>query len=142
MRPRDFLGILTFMNSRQFLLFGGALLILLGLLGVFGIIGFSSADPGVFGRWWYFTKIEGWVHAGIGLLLVISSVIPRAHWRYIAIFFGVLSVLSGIYSLLGPVPEGEQVFSMDLQNPGDTIFHLLVGSSGFIASKHKAQTEA
>lgn len=130
------------MNSRQFLLFGGVLLILVGLLGVFGVVGPSSVDPGAFGQWWYFTKIEGWVHAGVGILSVIASFISRAPWRYLTIFLGVLSILGGIYSLLGPVPEGKQAFGMDLQNPGDTIFHLLIGASAFLSSRNKAQPES
>lgn len=115
------------MNSKQFLTIGGIVLLLVGILGFVGPIGPTAADS-IFHSAWFFDNAENWAHTVLGLAALISLfVLPMKLQKYLTIVVGILALFFGVYSLMGPVTEGVNFMGAQLQNPADTILHLVVG---------------
>ncbi len=125
------------MNPKQFLIIGGIVLILVGVLGSIGVIG-PSAEQSVFGAPWYFDTAENWAHLVLGIVGVIAAfVLPMMTQKGLAYILGIVGVLVGLYSIVGPVTEGTNLLGAQLQNPLDTILHLVVGVWAFLAASGK-----
>ncbi len=121
------------MNSRQFLLIGGAALLLLAILGFVGITGPTAADS-IFGAGWFFDNGENWAHLVLGVVALIAAyTLPANLQRPLVMVLGVVGVLVGLYSLV----IGEAFLGSALQNPADTILHLAVGAWALWASWRK-----
>ncbi len=59
------------MNPKQFLLLGGLILTLVGILGFVGVIGPSAANS-LFGANWWFDNGENWAHLVLGLVALVA----------------------------------------------------------------------
>lgn len=125
------------MNQKQFLTIGGIVLIVAGVLGFMGIIG-PSAEESIFGAPWYFDNAENGAHLVLGIVGVIAAfVLPMMMQKGLAYILGIVGVLVGLYSIIGPITEGTNLLGAQLQNPLDTILHLVVGAWAFFAASHK-----
>ncbi len=123
------------MNPKQFLQVGGVVLLLVGVLGFLGVLG-PSAEQSPFGMVWFFDNAENWAHTVLGIVaLVASMAFPSSAQKPLVIVVGVVGLLFGVYSLFGPVTEGKMFMGAALQNPTDTILHLVVGVWALWASK-------
>lgn len=123
------------MNPKQFLLIGGAILVLLAVLGFVGVIG-PTAERSVFGSAWWFDNGENWAHLVIGIAgLIAAFVLPANLQKLLVIVLGVVGVLVGLYSLIISV----RFLGSELQNPLDTVLHLGVGAWALIAARGKKQ---
>lgn len=113
------------MNSKQFLLIGGVVLILVGILGFVGILS-PTADKSLFGANWYFDNAENWAHLVLGIVALIAGLaFPDTIQRPLTLLVGVVGVVVGIYSLVKP---GDFLgLGANLENPADTILHIVVG---------------
>ena len=58
------------MNPKQFLVIGGIILLLVGILGFVGILGPTASDS-IFGATWYFDNAENWAHAVLGIVALL-----------------------------------------------------------------------
>ncbi|MBI5135227.1 hypothetical protein HZA86_03265 [Candidatus Uhrbacteria bacterium] len=124
------------MNPKQFLQIGGAVLLLVGILGFIGVIG--PTPDSLFGAAWFFDNAENIAHTVLGVVAVAASMgVPSSGQKPLVIAVGVLGLLFGLYSLFGAVPEGKMIFGASLQNPADTILHFVVGVWALWASKGK-----
>ncbi len=121
------------LNPRQFLLVGGVVLVLLGVLGFVGIIGPTAADS-LFGSGWWFDNGENWAHLLLGIVALIAAyVLPANLQRPLVMVLGVVGILVGLYSLvISPTFLGA-----NLENPADSILHLAVGAWALWASWRK-----
>lgn len=118
------------MNPKQFLQIGGAVLLLVGILGLIGIIGPTPARS-LFGEFWWFDNPENLAHTVLGVAgLAAAFTFPALWQRYLVITLGVVGVLVGIYSLL----IGPTLLGANLENPADTILHLAVGAWALYAA--------
>ncbi len=121
------------MNSKQFLSVGGAVLILVAILGFFGIIG-PTPEQSVFGPAWWFDNGENWAHLIIGAAgLIAAFVLPGNLQKILTIVVGIVAVVVGLYSLI----ISTSFFGANLENPLDTILHLAVGAWALLAAKSK-----
>jgi hypothetical protein len=117
------------MNPRQFLIIGGAVLFLVGILGFVGIIG-PTAEDSIFGDPWWFDNGENWAHTLLGGVGFIAAfVLPAAAQRGLVLLLGVVGVLVGVYSIFE-----QQFLGSNLENPADTLLHLAVGAWALLAS--------
>lgn len=124
------------MNPKQFLVIGGIVLIVVGILGMANIIGPTAAS--LFGENWYFDPAENWAHLVIGIIGVAAAfVLPSTLQRPLVMLFGVVGVLVGLYSAIGSIPMGSNLLGAQLQNPADTALHILIGVWAFLASRKK-----
>ena len=122
------------MNPKQFLVIGGIVLVVVGLLGFVGIIGPGPEDS-IFGSAWWFDNGENWAHLLLGLVaLVAAYAVPASAHRPLVMAVGVLGILFGLYSLF----VGENFLGANLENPLDTILHLVVGGWALFASRKSA----
>lgn len=112
------------LDSKQFLTIGGVVLIVVGLLGMIGVLG-PTADQSIFGDPWWFDAGENWAHLVLGIVaLVAVYALPAKHQKPLVFVLGVVGVLVGLYSLF----ISTDFLGSMLQNPADTLLHLVVGA--------------
>ena len=117
------------MNPKQFLIVGGAVLLLVGILGYVGVIG-PTPDKSLFGSLWWFDNYENGAHTILGIAGLAAAFIFPALWqKWLVIVLGVVALLAGLYSLL----VGPAFYGANLENPADTVLHLVVGVWAFAA---------
>ncbi len=122
------------MNPKQFLLAGGAVLLLVGILGAAGVIG-PTADESIFGATWFFDYWENVVHTILGIVALIAAfVLPHKLQKPLVVIVGVVALLFGLYSAF--VSSDFMGYAM-LQQHADTVLHLGVAVWAFWASMRK-----
>lgn len=110
------------MNSKQFLLIGGVVLVLVGILGFLGVIG-PTSDKSIFGATWWFDNAENWAHTVLGVVaLILGFVTQGSVQRPITILVGVLALAVGVYNFFS-----DGLLGANLENPADLVLHLVVG---------------
>ncbi len=121
------------MNPKQFLLIGGAVLVLIAVLGFAGVIG-PSPDKSVFGGNWWFDNGENWAHLVIGVAgLLAVFTLPANLQKLLVIVLGIVGILVGLWSLV----LSTNFLGANLENPADTILHLAVGAWALLAARGK-----
>jgi hypothetical protein len=121
------------MNPRQFLILGGAALLLVGILGFVGVIG-PTAEDSIFGDPWFFDNGENYAHTVLGIVgLAAAFLFPVNLQRILVLALGILGIFVGVFSLFGPITEGVTFLGSNLQNPADTILHLVIGAWALLA---------
>ena len=122
------------MNPKQFLIIGGAVLILVGVLGFAGIIG-PTPSASMFGPTWWFDNPENYAHLILGIVGVIAAfVFPASLQKPLVLLLGVLGLFFAVYS--GFV--NTQFLGANLENPADTVLHLAVGIWALFAGMQKS----
>lgn len=120
------------MNPKQFLLIGGIILIIVAILGFFGVIG-PTPERSIFGDFWWFDNGENWAHLSIGIVGVISGYsLPTPAQRSLVVVLGVIALYFGIYNLFST-----RFLGTNLERPADTILHLAIGVWALYASMGK-----
>lgn len=111
------------MNPKQFLQIGGAVLVLIGILGFVGVLGPTSGDS-IFGPTWWFDNGENGAHLVLGIVgLIAVFVLPAQLQKWLVLLLGVVGVLVGIYSIFQ-----QNFLGANLENPADTLLHIIVGA--------------
>mgnify|MGYP001593384227 FL=1 len=112
------------MNPKYFLSAAGAIMIIVGILGlVGGMIGPTPGDS-LFGSAWYFNKVEIWARLIIGILAVAFALfLSDKAKRAASVILGIALVGIGTYSLFGNI----DFFGAHLEHPADTFFNLIFG---------------
>jgi len=118
------------MNPKQFLILGGVVLVLVGVLGMAGIIGPTAADS-VFGSTWWFDPAENIAHLVLGVVALIAAfVLPAGMQKVLVILVGLLALGVGVYNLMGST----MLLGANLESPADTVLHLAVGIWAMLAA--------
>lgn len=111
------------MNPKSFLQIGGAVLLLVGILGFVGVIGLTP-EKSIFGSAWWFDGGENWAHFVLGVVgLLASFVLGAGYQRLLVRILGWVGILVGLYSLF----ISSNFLGVNLENPLDTLLHLVVG---------------
>lgn len=114
------------MNAKQFLTWGGIILVLVGILGFVGVIGPTAADS-IFGKNWYFDNYENVIHTVLGVVaLGLVGFKLESLYKPITLLVGLTALFFGIWNffLPGTMPN---IGSANLESPADLILHLVVG---------------
>ena len=119
------------MNPKQFLQIGGAVLVVVGILGFVGVIG-PTAESSIFGGAWWFDNAENWAHLVLGVAALAASFVLAANLqKSLVLVLGVVGVLVGLWSLIG----NSMLLGANLENPADTALHIIVGLWALVAWK-------
>ena len=119
------------MNPKQFLLLGGVILVALAALGHFGIIG-PTADDSIFGANWWFDAAENLAHLVFGVVALLAYFLLKDEKMQ-----GMLVLLVGIVALLVAIAGymQQELLGAVLENPADTLLHVVVGVWAILAWK-------
>ena len=118
------------MNPKQFLLLGGIVLVLVGVLGFIGVIG-PTSERSLFGSAWWFDMAENWAHLIIGIVGIAGVfILPAGLQKVVVLLLGVVGLVVGIYS--GVVSTS--LLGANLENPADTVLHIAVGAWALFAA--------
>lgn len=110
------------MNPKQFLIIGGIILVIIGVLGFYGPIG-PSSNASIFGTTWWFDNAENWAHLVLGIVGILAAfILPRSAQRGLVMLLGVIGILVALYNLYST-----QLLGANLESPADLILHLVVG---------------
>lgn len=121
------------LTPKGFLKLGGIVLILVGILGFAGIIG-PMSENSIFGNFWWFDNAENWAHLILGIVgLVAAFVLPAGIQKMLVMVLGIVGIIVGVYSLL----IAQKLGPANLENPADTVLHLVVGVWALVASMKK-----
>lgn len=121
------------MNPKQFLTLGGIVLVLVAVLGFVGVIG-PTPEQSIFGSPWWFDSAENWAHLVLGVVaLILAYTTGPALQRPIVMLLGIIGVLVGLYSLTGY----SMFLGANLENPADSLLHIVVGAWALWASWKK-----
>ena len=123
-------------TPKGFLQVGGAVLVLVGILGYVGIIG-PTPDHSLFGNLWWFDNGENLVHLVLGIvaLLAASMLKDMGMQKNLVILVGVIALLVAVYNLFSNTLLGS-----NLESPMDFILHLVVGVWAFMAAFKKSSS--
>ena len=133
------MGLNFLLSPQGFLKVGGTVLVVVGILGFIGVIG--PTENSIFGSYWYFDNAENWAHLVLGIVgLLAAFTFPAAINKVLVMVLGVVGALLGLYSLFGSVPTGVSFLGAGLENPTDTLLHLVVGAWALIVGFKKGDT--
>ena len=117
------------MNPKQFLTIGGAVLVLVGILGFVGVIGPTAANS-VFGENWWFDSAENWAHLVLGIVAIIAAfVLPAGLQKPLVLAVGALGILVALYNL-----ASMNLLGAHLESPADLVLHLAVGAWALVSA--------
>lgn len=126
------------MNPKQFLVVGGAVLVLVALLGFFGVIG-PTTDKSLFGETWVFTQPENWAHLVLGVVALLAAfVLPAMAQKWLVVLVGILALVVGVWGFtVAEKPFPNFLGGANLENVADNVLHLVVGVWALLASMGK-----
>lgn len=125
------------MNPKQFLIIGGAVLVVVGLLGFFGVIG-PTAAKSIFGSTWWFDNGENWAHLILGVVALIAAfTFPAGAQKPLVMLVGLLGIFFGVYNVFTT-----KFLGTNLESPADMILHFAVGIWALAASMMKGKMMA
>mgnify|MGYP001601081896 CR=1 FL=1 len=119
------------MKAKKFLQLAGMVLVILAILGFVGVIG-PDARTSIFGARWYFDNGENWAYLIIGVIVLVGSVVLSTDAaRTLTKALAAIALLFGLYGIF----ISTNFLGSSLQNPADTILHLVLGICAIWASK-------
>ena len=123
------------MNPRQFLIAGGAVLLLLGIIGYLNVFNRESTP------FFWLDAGENLAHTVLGVVALAAVFVPGLNdalaplYRWIVILVGVLALFFAVYGFLqAGAPEPNTFGVANLENPADNILHLVVAIWAFVAA--------
>jgi uncharacterized membrane protein HdeD (DUF308 family) len=119
-----------FVYARLFLIVGGAVLLLLGIVGYLNVFTESGTPD------FWLDNGENLAHTVLGIVALAAVFVPglntalAPYYRAIVALVGVLALFFAVYGFLQPAGSGANpnTFGVaNLENPSDNLLHLVVG---------------
>ncbi len=121
-------------TPKNFLLIGGVVLVLVGVLGFF-LIGPTEEDS-IFGSAWWFDNAENYAHLVLGVVALIAAfALPAGSQKALVVIVGIVGILVGLYGFYS-----ESLLGANLENPADNILHLVVGVWALASAMGKSES--
>ena len=124
----------TVFTPRGFLIVGGAVLLLLGIVGFLNV--FTSSA-------FYLTAGENFAHVVLGLVALAAVFVPglntalEPYYRWLVILVGVIALFFGVYGFIIPAgnpPTVLNTFGLANLEIVDNLIHLVVAAWAFLAA--------
>ena len=120
-------------TPKGFLTYGGAILVLVGLLGMFGILIGPTPEQSIFGSAWWFDNAENWAHLVLGVVGIAAAfVFPAGLQRMLVLLLGIVGILVAVYNVFST-----SLLGANLESPADLILHAVVGAWALYAYTRK-----
>ena len=119
------------MNPKQFLQFGGAILVVLGVVGLLPV--FTKENT----PWFYLDTGENVAHIGLGVVAIAAAYLltDPAMQKWLVAVVGVVALFFGIYGFVVSGQPAPNTFGLaNLESPADNLLHLVVGAWGLYAA--------
>jgi hypothetical protein len=119
------------MNPKQFLQFGGAILVVLGVVGLLPV--FTKENTPVF---WLDTG-ENVAHIGLGVVAIAAAYLltDAAMQKWLVAVVGVIALFFGVYGfVVAGAPEPNTFGLANLESPADNLLHIIVGAWALYAA--------
>ncbi|MGH2358747.1 MAG: hypothetical protein ACRDGJ_12205 [Candidatus Limnocylindria bacterium] len=123
------------MYPRLFLIVGGAVLLLLGIVGYIGVFNETSTP------WFWLDSGENLAHTVLGVVALAAVYVPglntalAPYYRAIVILVGVIALFFAVYGFIQSGAAEPNTFGLaNLENPADNILHLVVAIAAFGAA--------
>jgi hypothetical protein len=127
--PRE----VTLVYPRLFLTLGGAVLLLLGIVGYLNV--FATE-----GSFFWLDDGENVAHTALGIVALAAVLVPglntalAPYYRVIVGLVGVIALFFAVYGFLQASAAVPNTFGIsNLENPSDNILHLVVGIAALAA---------
>jgi hypothetical protein len=127
------------LTPHGFLVVGGVILVLVGVLGFIGVIG-PTPEQSLFGQMWWFDNAENVAHTVLGVVALAAAYLMKDAdlQRMLVWVVAVIALLVAAYNLMGSV----QLLGANLESPMDLILHLVVGVWAVVAALNKKAAKA
>jgi hypothetical protein len=131
----------SFFTPRMFLIAGGVVLLLLGVVGFLGI--FTKA---AFPAFWL-DNGENVAHVGLGLIALAAVYVPglntalAPYYRWIVLLVGVIALFFGLYGFVVANAAEPNTFGLANLELADNILHLVVAAWAFASAWSSRATE-
>jgi hypothetical protein len=121
-------------TPKGFLMVGGVVLLLLGLVGFLGIFTLDI---------FYLTTGENVAHVGLGLVALAAVYVPglnttlQPYYKWIVILVGLIALFFGVYGFVLPAgspPTTLNTFGLANLEIVDHLIHLVVAAWAFLAA--------
>jgi len=116
------------LTPKGFLTYGGAILLILGILG-FVALSSPTAYPS-----FYLDNGENVAHTFLGIVALAIVFVPglntmfAPYYRWIVILLGIVALFFAVYGVLVSGNPATNTFGIsNLENPFDNVLHLVVG---------------
>jgi len=127
--------ISSLFTPKGFLTYGGAILLILGILG-FVALSSATAYPS-----FYLDNGENVAHTFLGIVALAIVFVPglntmfAPYYRWIVILLGIVALFFAVYGFLVAGNPAPNTFGVsNLENPFDNILHLVVGAWALYAA--------
>lgn len=118
------------MNPKQFLTWGGGILLLLGIIGFVGVR---------FGDALYFDSGENWAHTILGIVALIAArSLSESGQRTLVYVVGAVAIVFAVWGFVARGNPAPNIGVANLENPLDNLVHLVVGIWAFLAARGKS----
>ncbi len=125
------------MNPKQFLTIGGAVLVLVAVLGYVGIIG-PTPEKSLFGATWYFDNGENVAHLVLGVVaLGAAFLLDAGMQKMLTMLVALLALFFGLYGFIAGAGPMNTFGVANLENPLDNVLHLAIAAWAGWASMKK-----
>jgi len=129
-------------SPRGFLITGGAVLTLLGVIGFFAL---NSPTLDFF----WLDSAENYAHLALGIVALAAVFVPglndalKPYYRWIVILVGIIALFFGVYGFILPAgsPAAPNTFGLANLELGDNLLHLVVAAWAFAAAFMAPQRE-
>ncbi len=119
------------MNPKQFLQIGGAILVVLGVVGLLPV--FTKANT----PWFYLDTGENVAHIVLGVVAIAAAYLltDAAMQKWLVAVVGVVALFFGVYGFVVAGQPDPNTFGLaNLESPADNILHLVVGAWALYAA--------
>jgi hypothetical protein len=125
-------------TPRGFLISGGAVLLVLGIVGFVTL----NKSTELLGNFFWLDTSENISHAFLGIVALAAVYVPglndalRPYYKWIVILVGLIALFFGVYGFLVPAGSSASPNTFNLANLelGDNLLHLVVAAWAFAAA--------
>ena len=125
---------MSYFTPRMFLIAGGAVLLLLGIVGFLNI--FTQAAYPSF----YLDSAENVAHVGLGVIALAGVYLPglnsmlAPYYRWIVVLVGVIALFFGLYGFVVSGSAAPNTFGLSNLETTDNLIHLVVAAWAFASA--------